>query len=116
MFLEKNYNFYEIYVQSTDEFGGQSFSETIVINILHNELPVINIDTVADGMEYDASRLSCITVKASDSDGEVKKIDLYVRGHGFKLGWEDFRSNGITIYGLSEISELNSHLSLKKKN
>lgn len=69
---------YRIYAEVIDNIGGRAVSETLTIDILHNELPEISVDGIQEFMEYEPSNLKNIRVRASDTDGTITKTEVYI--------------------------------------
>lgn len=76
---------YKMYAEVTDIMGGKAVSETIEINILHNEPPVISVSGLVNGMSYETSKLTNIEISASDSDGTIDYLRAEVNGQEYEL-------------------------------
>lgn len=76
---------YKVYAEVTDVMGGRAVSDTIVIDILHNDVPTITIAGIVNGMTYDASKLKNVSVYASDSDGSVESLVMDIDGEVTEL-------------------------------
>lgn len=76
---------YKMYAEVTDIMGGKAVSETIVINILHNEPPEITVSGLVNGMTYEASKLKSIGISASDPDGTIEYLRAEVNGEEYEL-------------------------------
>lgn len=71
---------YKIYAEITDNMGGKAVSQTVTLDILHNDLPVIDVNGIANLGEYEAEKLKNITVAVSDADGNVVQSEIYING------------------------------------
>lgn len=90
---------YRIYAEVTDMMGGRASSETIVINILHNELPVITVSGLVNGMTYETTKLTAIGVSASDADGTIGYLTAEVNGESYEL--DPTGANTLDLSGLT---------------
>lgn len=76
---------YEIYVVVWDELGGRAVSDTLTVNIIHNESPVITVTGVDTGMTAEAEALKEVTVSAADTDGRVTVLSAEIGGETYEL-------------------------------
>lgn len=75
---------YEIYAVSVDTSGFTAVSLRDSINILHSELPHVQISSPSDGSEFEYNSTIGISADAYDPDGSVSKVGFY--SNDTKLG------------------------------
>lgn len=87
-----------LYAVASDENGGEVKSEEIKITVLHNETPTV-VTSIKNGESYSPQDLEFVDISATDSDGEVVKIEVFA---GSKLVAEFQGSSGtVNLSGLS---------------
>lgn len=90
---------YTIYAEVTDGYGGKARSEEITINVLHNDAPAVTVNGVAEGMTYEASKLTAVEISAADPDGTVISLTAEINGSVYEL--DPNTSNTIDLSALA---------------
>lgn len=90
---------YKIYAEVTDAMGGKAVSETVVIEILHNDAPIITISGIANGTTYDSAKLKNIKISSTDNDGSVESLIMELDGEITELKTDD--DNELDLSGLA---------------
>lgn len=68
---------YEISAEATDSAGNTYFSQKVQVEITISVLPKVLIVSPQNGSKYDFGSVIEINVDASDSDGEITKVEFY---------------------------------------
>lgn len=69
---------YTFYAYVYDINQSRTESQHITITVLHNEKPTVSISGITAGEVYKPYQLDSVAISATDSDGSVDRIEVYV--------------------------------------
>ena len=111
---------YRITAKAFDDAGASAVSDPVNITIQENMPPTVSIDQPTDGQVFQAGSDINVGMTASDPDGQVARVELYVDGvlrgsrtvAPYNLLWENVPAGS---YSLSAIAYDNSGASAKSR-
>lgn len=109
---------YSVTAVAIDNSGGTTISAPVTITVTGtstNQAPTVSLTVPAGGSTYTAPAYISVGATASDSDGNVSRVDYYLNGHYMNVGTGDTNGFPGTIgnvpagtYSLTAIARDNS--------